>query len=398
MERDLVIVGAGPAGIAAANAACEVGASVTLVDENPAPGGQIWRGSPVALDPQVELLNGCAVLDATGNKLWLENKGSLIALTWKRLILATGSRELFLPFPGWTLPGVVGVGGLQALSKSGLSLVGKRVVIAGSGPLLLAVASHAAEQGAEVLAVVEQAPLTSLARFGVAALDNADRRRQALGFTREITPRQIRLGWWVAEAKGNSCVQSVLMTNGVDRRTLEVDWLACSYGLVPNTDLARLLQVATGHGGIVVAEDLATSVAGVWAAGECTGIGGVQKSVAEGRAAGLAAAGKVVRCGELSSERQYATSLASAFRLRPEVLALADQQTTVCRCESVTLGEIRDCQTILEAKLQHRLGMGACQGRVCGPAVASLFGWGEGTIRPPLIPVTLQSLGQRLDF
>ncbi|MBV6458664.1 MAG: Hydrogen cyanide synthase subunit HcnB [Fimbriimonadaceae bacterium] len=387
MERDLVIVGAGPAGLAAAEVACQAGCQVTLIDENASPGGQIWRGADLPVDPRIEVVGGHSVIDAFGRSLWLAGL-STTELRWQRLILATGARELFLPFPGWTLPRVVGVGGLQALSKAGLDLRGKRIAIAGTGPLRFAVAAHAVEQGAEVVAVIEQLPALALAKFGLHAMASAERRRQALEFCRLLSPSRMKLGWWVTSARGQRDLLSIELTDGDSFKKLEVDWLACSWGLVPNTDLAQLLGVEVTREGIVVADDLATSADQIWAAGECTGIGGVEKSIEEGRVAGGAAVGEQPITNSLAKHRDYAIALARTFRIRPEVRRLAGDAEVICRCENVTCGEVRGCASMREAKLYHRLGMGACQGRICSAAGSVLYGWEDQSVRPPLIPTT----------
>src|SRR6185295_1674164 len=163
--RDLLVVGAGPAGMAAAWRAAESGLRVSVVDDNPAAGGQIWRGGPPEAQVwferirSVELINGARVFQQPEPGMLLaETNSGVCELSYKSLVLATGARERFLPFPGWTLPNVMGAGGLQALVKTGLPIEGKRVVVAGSGPLLLAVAAYLRGHGANVLLIAEQAP------------------------------------------------------------------------------------------------------------------------------------------------------------------------------------------------------------------------------------------------
>ena len=147
LRFDVAVVGAGPAGIAAALAAADSGSTVGLIDDNPAAGGQIWRGaqnaprhsaSSIWLDrlnkSAVQIVRGARVFHAANGELAAESDDSAIQISYGKLILATGARELFLPFPGWTLPNVMGAGGLQALVKSGLDISGKRIVIAGTGP------------------------------------------------------------------------------------------------------------------------------------------------------------------------------------------------------------------------------------------------------------------------
>jgi NADPH-dependent 2,4-dienoyl-CoA reductase/sulfur reductase-like enzyme len=169
----IVIVGAGPAGIAAAVRARECGKQVTVLDDNATAGGQIWRGSQgsrwITRFQQSGAMLRCGVRVISGDPqrrtLQVETVAGASEISWEALILATGARELFLPFPGWTLPNVMGVGGLQALVKSGLPVEGKRVVVAGSGPLLLATASLLRRHQAIVPLVAEQASWSRLFQF-----------------------------------------------------------------------------------------------------------------------------------------------------------------------------------------------------------------------------------------
>src|SRR5271169_6920410 len=177
---DVAVVGAGPAGIAAALAAASSGKAIGLIDDNPAAGGQIWRGARNAprhsaafswferlSRSAVQIVRGARVFDVADGQLAAESDDSAIQIAYGKLILATGARELFLPFPGWTLPNVMGAGGLQALVKSGLDIAGKRIVIAGTGPLLLAVAAYARKCGANVIGICEQTTRPRMARFGL---------------------------------------------------------------------------------------------------------------------------------------------------------------------------------------------------------------------------------------
>src|SRR5579884_1653012 len=179
MQADVLVVGAGPAGITAACTAAEAGARVVVADDNWSPGGQIWRnaesgGHTKEARRWIERLRAsgaqvCSetrVLGPAGPQTLLaEHANKPVFIEWRKIVLATGARELLLPFPGWILPGVTGAGGLQAMVQAGVPVAGRRVVVAGSGPLLLAVAAHLREHGARILAVAEQAPFGSLARF-----------------------------------------------------------------------------------------------------------------------------------------------------------------------------------------------------------------------------------------
>ena len=167
----VLIIGAGPAGMAAACAAAESATSVTVLDDNAAPGGQIWRGQENSWTRRLKgsgvrflsATRAIALLDA--GVLLAEQSSIPLVFHFEKLILATGARELFLPFPGWTMPGVTGAGGLQALAQGGLPVRGKRVVVAGTGPLLLEVAAHLRSRGAIVAAIAEQATFSNLVRF-----------------------------------------------------------------------------------------------------------------------------------------------------------------------------------------------------------------------------------------
>ncbi len=393
---DVLIVGAGPAGLAAARRARESGRSVALVDDNPAPGGQIWRGMEVprwSRLPGLPAFHGARVIAAPRpNTLAIETFSDAFELAYRSLIVATGARERFLPFPGWTLPHVTGAGGLQALAKSGLPVAGKRVVIAGSGPLLLAVARYLKEHGAKVRLIAEQTEPSSLLRFaalGLAAhpgkLIEAVQLRAALFGVPYVT------GCWpVAAAPG-----SVTLRRGPKTWTEACDYLACGFGLIPNTELAALLGCRIGARGVEVNDEQQTSVPGVYAAGEVTGIGGLELSIAEGEIAGWSAAGRPEEAsrsrGARSSARRFAAALERAFGLRQELKALAGDATLVCRCEDVPLGRIRAFGGWREAKLHTRCGMGACQGRVCGGAVEFLLGWKAESVRPPVFPARIGS-------
>ena len=415
LATDILVVGAGPAGLAAAQAASDAGRKVTVLDDNPLPGGQIWRGgSAHAPDararaalaalahPNTDYRPGTRVIAAPGsNQLLVETPTGGMTLTYNRLILAGGARERLLPFPGWTLPGVTGAGGLQALVKGGWPIAGKRVVVAGSGPLLLAVAATLKARGAKVLRIAEQAPPAALRRFATGLARFPARLAQAV---------RLRLALWdvayggdayVEEALGDASLHAVRLRIGAQSRTLEADYLACGYGLVPNLELAQALAcpLATGpDGGPAVAVDRyqLTGVPDVFAAGELTGIGGVDKAVLEGRIAGLAAVGRLAGAEALLPARErsqaFARALAELGRLRPELNTLARPETLVCRCEDVSHGELAGLGSWREAKLLTRCGMGACQGRTCGVACATLFGWERPGQRPPLQPASLATL------
>ena len=403
----VLVIGGGPAGMAAASAAAEAGATTTLLEAAPALGGQVWWGGPGTplarrwwrrLERSgARVLCGARVVafPAPGRVL-AEAADAALDLRCDRLILAPGARERLLPFPGWTLPGVMGAGGLQALAKGGFPVAGRRVLVGGSGPLLLAAAAGLRQRGAVVLLIAEQAPPARLRAFAGAVLRDG-RLAQAAALRLALRGVPYRAGAWVLRAHGTERLQAVTVRLPEGERTLDCEYLACGYGLVPNLELPRALRCALGPGPAVRADDAqATGVPGVYCAGEAGGIGGLEAALAEGEIAGWNAAGWPGRARRLwparARARRFAAAMDRAFALRPELAALAGEETVVCRCEDVTLGQLRPHAGWREAKLQTRCGMGPCQGRICGPAAQWLLGWEAPGLRPPLCPVAVGTL------
>ena len=341
---DVLVVGAGPAGLAAAWRAAQSGLRVVVVDDNPTAGGQIWRGeSPEARVwfervRDIRMICGARVFHQPEPRTLLaETRDGVCELSFATLVLATGARERFLPFPGWTLPNVMGAGGLQALVKTGLPIEGKRVVVAGTGPLLLAVAAYLRKRGAKVLLIAEQASSARLARFVAGALGKMS---QALDLKRQLGGVPYRSGCWVVEAHGDEKLESVTLVRGGKRWHVACDYLACGFHLVPNVELAELLGCEVEGGSVRVDEFQQTTVSNVYSAGETTGIGGLELSLIEGEIVGLAAVGKHEAARELFSarakQRKFAELLNRTFALRDELKQLPAPETIVCRCEDVT--------------------------------------------------------------
>jgi NADPH-dependent 2,4-dienoyl-CoA reductase/sulfur reductase-like enzyme len=402
---DVLVVGAGPAGLSSAVAAAERGRRVLVLDLGLRAGGQIWRHRAPAVLPRVArrwlerarvagvtVATAARVVDViSAGEVVVDYHGRLDRQRTRALILATGAKERILPFPGWTLPGVVGVGGLQALIKSGLALNGSRVVVAGTGPLVFPVAAAAAKAGALVELVAEQAPLGRVASFGLGLLVNKPSAiGHAIGYRWTFRGAPLRTDCWITAAEGHGRLRRVHVHRRGESWAIDCDWLATSAGLSPNTELAQLLGCAITHDAVQVDDLQATTVPGVWAAGECTGVKGDAFALSEGEIAGSAAAGdpEYGRRPDLQRRRKagraFAETLATHFAPRPELLLLATDQTIICRCEDVRRGEIDPRWTQRQAKLWTRVGMGECQGAVCGPACAALFGWEQNLARPPL--------------
>ena len=407
-RADVLIVGSGPAGIAAACAASECGCRVGVLDDNPAPGGQIWRGGAARTASRqaahwldrfeqagVELFAETRAIDApAAGSLLAESPGAAFELGYEKLILATGARERFLPFPGWTLPNVMGAGGLQALVKGGLPVDGKRVVVAGAGPLLLAVAAYLRKRGAAIPVIAEQAPWTRLARFGLAL--GPPKLAQAAGLAWTLRGVPYLAGCWPVAADGDGKIESVVLRRGERTWRESCDYLACGFGLTPNLELALLLGCAVHKGFVAVSQWQQTSLPNVYCAGEPAGVGGVDLALIEGEIAGYAAAGRPERARERFEARRRARRfqerLERAFALRDELRSVVTPDTIVCRCEDVPWRRIREHHCWKSAKLQTRCGMGSCQGRVCGPATEFLLGWTPESARPPVFPARVESL------
>jgi NADPH-dependent 2,4-dienoyl-CoA reductase/sulfur reductase-like enzyme len=361
--------------MAAAASARRCRAEVTIIDENPSPGGQIWRGEGRTLAPGTDFIGSARVIsgDASSRTLLIETPGGARYFAYDKLVLATGSRELFLPFPGWTLPGIFGVGGLQALAKSGLPLRGKRIAVAGSGPLLLAGAAYFRKHGAHVSLIAEQAALSSVARFGVRLWRWPSKAREALRIQTALLGVPQMHNCWIEAAEGNERLERLQFRHGKKRFSLDVDYAAVAWGLVANNELAGLLGCQ--------------SVAGV---------GGADVSAIEGEIAGLVAAGREDLAEKLASRREkahrFAHEIERCFGLRPELRAVPRPQTIICRCEDIPFGRLQTFDSFRAAKLHTRCGMGPCQGRICGPAAQFLFGWRDESVRPPILAARVGTL------
>jgi NADPH-dependent 2,4-dienoyl-CoA reductase/sulfur reductase-like enzyme len=290
----------------------------------------------------------------------------------------------------------MGAGGLQALVKGGWPVAAKRVVVAGSGPLLLAVAAYLRKCGAIVPLVAEQAPVGRLVRFALELLGYPAKVAQALRLRTRLRGVPHRFGVWPTAARGAGRLEAVTLTDGRRSWDEPCDYLACGFGLVPNTEAAELLGCEVTRGAVRVDPWQRASVADVYAAGEVTGVGGVERALLEGEIAGLAAADKFDAARRLFDQRRrahrFAAALERAFSLRDELRRLPDEETFVCRCEDVTWGQVSAYDSWRAAKLQTRCGMGPCQGRVCGAALAFLRGWRVASLRPPLFPARVGSL------
>ncbi|GAB6858130.1 FAD-dependent oxidoreductase [Microbacterium xylanilyticum] len=432
--RRVVVIGAGPAGLAAAAAAVSAGADVTVLDEGERIGGQFWRHHPEFTDPhlqhqivrfrrlQEQLADTRVVSSASvwriepgaplrvhalvGPADAAERRGETIPAD--ALVIATGAHDRVLPVPGWTLPGVTSAGAAQALAKRDGVPLGIRTVVAGAGPFLLPVAQSVGLVGGEVAEVVEAASAGAVLRgWGrrpwklAAATAKAGELGSYLGsLVARRTP--YRFGAAVTRIHGDSEVEAVTVQRidadwrPIDgtQRTVECDSVALGHGFTPRLEAAIQAGCEIGADRFVrVGSQQETSVAGVYAAGEITGIGGADAALAEGAVAGLAAAGVA------PADLRYRAPLAERRRMRAFAARLGthrigsgwtgwlDEDTIVCRCESVRKHALEEYghASSRAMRLATRAGLGACQGRTCGRSVEDIVGERIGFDRRPVL-------------
>lgn len=333
------------------------------------------------------------------------------------VVLATGAYDRVVPFPGWDLPGVYSAGAAQALAKGQRISVGRRVVVAGTGPFLLPVAESLVGVGAEVVELLEANRLSTVLRGWLTdPLVAFGKLSEVVGYAGLLARRRIPLkhGRTVIAAHGTTRVEAVTTARldknwnpipGTERR-VEVDAVCLGFGFTANLELAVSARCDLGTGpdggpAVVVDADQQTSTPGVFAAGELTGIGGADLSAAEGRVAGAAAAGSIPSSShqeKVLRGKRFAGALARAYPVREGWVGWAEGDTVVCRCEEVRKEEIevavgeRGVGGMRGVKMVSRAGLGVCQGRVCGRSVAVIAGVGSEFGRPVGQPVRVGDL------
>ena len=460
---DLVIIGGGPAGIAAAATAASHGLKVALIDERPTLGGQIYKrvgpgftvkkASEVGKDyylgeKLIAELDNLKVdiyfetLVATieqSEVVVIQNGKSAERLSFRKLLISPGAYDRPVVFPGWTLPGVITAGAAQSLVKTQRVAPGSRIFFAGSGPLALAFPAQLSGYGANIVGIIEAAPRPGILKsiqIALSVLGNFDLLRDAAKYQLHLISNRIPMHYRriIVSANGKSRVESVTHAR-VDKnwrvipgteKTVEVDALCIGYGFFPSVELFRLLGCELGYeesrGGTVVKlnEWGATSVANVFGAGDGTGISGSYVAIARGRLAALKIAEELGKISEssllklavdfrktLNRRVKFQSAINNAYEIKTGIYELADQETIICRCESVKLESILpSLESTIDpsvVKAYTRCGMGLCQGRNCQRQISALIAKKHGiaiseiTQATPRFPSKPIKLGQIAD-
>jgi len=449
----LVIIGAGPAGLAAAVVAAEYGLAVALLDEQAAPGGQIYRAMESIPTERAELLGaeyqrGRRLVSAfrdsgvdyfPNTQAWSLNHRREIGLlrdstpgmiTADQVLLASGAMERPIPFPGWTLPGVMNAGAGQILMKAHGIIPADGVVLAGSGPLLLLLAWQYLHVGVKMKAILDLTPVRNHLR----ALPHLPRALLAghyllkgMAYKRDLKRAGISTLHNVSglDAKGKEQLESISFTHQGRQQTIETDMLLVHFGVIPHSHLSRAAGCEHNWDSSQQCwrpqrNDWGqSSIDGILIAGDGAGIGGARTAEHDGRLAALQVVHLLGRI-DLHERDQLARNdrkwmreelhirpfLEAFFHIPGKLLSIPDDNTIICRCEEVTAGEIRKAvadghSDSNQVKFLTRCGMGPCQGRQCADAVAHIVAAAGGQSidqgghyrgRPPVTPLTLGQL------
>jgi NADPH-dependent 2,4-dienoyl-CoA reductase/sulfur reductase-like enzyme len=455
---ELVVIGAGPAGLNAAIEAARVGTKVLVIDEGKQPGGQIYRQPPSAFDITdsramgADYADGRSLLELVQSfsdqiTIWKDSlvwsvfkpqilavmrNDAFILVESKAVVVATGAYERPVPVPGWTLPGVMTEGGAQVLLKSQCVIPGKRVLLAGSGPLQLVVANQMLDAGMEIAAIAESRPMNAMWRYLPDLLCQPALLLRGSKYLTRLRQKKIPFlkSYALTAIKGEKTAQQAELSKLDDHgrpisghlKTYEVDTVCIGYGLIPHIGLTRLLGCGHTYNSLAGAwtplfdDDMQTDQDGVFLAGDCAGVAGVLTAREQGKLAGLCAAAyagiisneEVQTSGaqirrRLYSLQKFRRAMDRIYKYQSSIYASITDDTIVCRCEEVTAGTIRKSiragsTDINDIKKRTRVGMGYCQGVNCLPAVAAIlsneFGIAENntllmTARPPVKPIPL---------
>ncbi len=456
MTHDLIVIGAGPAGMAAATTAARLGLRAVILDEQRRPGGQIYRDVEAVTPAMARILGAdylhgaslvAAMADAPVERhfattVWdvapdltvsAVKEGSSFQLRAPQIVVATGAMERASPLPGWTLPGVLNAGAAQVALKADRSIPSGRIVVAGTGPLLLLVAGQLLDAGANVSAVVDTAPAKNFRnalRFAAGAIMSPRliakglamiARIKRAGIPKFTAARDLRI-------EGRDRVEAISFDAGGRAIRLEANVVLLHHGVVPNTQISRLLRVEHDWDEAQLAWKPRcdrfgeTSRAGVRVAGDGGGIAGARAAEASGTIAAIGAAHAIGRISRDERDRMAKApfgDLTAWLRVRPfldalyrppEWITAPTGETIVCRCEEVTAAQIAEttklgCLGPNQTKFFSRCGMGPCQGRVCGLVVTGILARelnrppaevGAYHIRSPLKPIPLSAIARTI--
>ncbi len=460
MEKaELVVIGAGPGGLSAAVKAASMGANVTILDQNARIGGQIFRqfekgfsitdaealgkdyqkGQDIferfkQLESKITYLNRASVWGIFDhNRIAYARDGQSRTVEFKNLVIASGAYDRPVPFPGWTLPGVFTAGGAQNLVKNQRVLPGKKILLAGTGPLQLVVAHQLISNGAEVVAILEAGDVKGhLLQLTKGVIGNWHYVTDGLRYMKTIRKAGVPImrNHLIIRANGTEHVNEAVIAR-VDEnwraipgteKTFDVDAVCIGYGLVTSTELTRLAECEHVYDGSlggyipVRSENMETTRKGVFAVGDGAGVAGSEVAVLEGEIAGIAAASSLghtldtEKANEMSAVQSrlvryevFRRAMDEISRPRPGLYELAEDDTVICRCEDVTYGQIktlakREGIKAKDIKRETRTGMGSCNGKICSTILMNLLHdlsaqtreQPEGlNIRPPVRPVSL---------
>lgn len=450
---DLLIVGAGPAGLSAALEARSRGLSVTLLDEQASAGGQIYRGinsAPAqrrtvlgadysAGAEMAQMFSRSGALHISGAAVWNVDRSGRVnylragankVLKGRHVLLASGAMERPFPVKGWTLPGVMGAGAAQILYKSAGALPAEPVVLAGCGPLLYLLASQYLAAGVKIKALVHTTEASAYVRAAhllPGALQGWKDLRKGIQMLDDLRKHKVAVyaGAQQFAIEGTDHAKALRFLYRGKEHRIESRLILLHQGVVPNTQFSWALRAKHRWDEAQLCwipetdADGQIEDSGIYLAGDCRGIVGAKASASQGRLAAIAIASKLKgdSIGDLQVRaREVRADLRGHLRVRPFLDALyrpaeshrmpADDSVTVCRCEEVTAGQIRKyaelgCQGPNQTKAFGRCGMGPCQGRLCGLTVTELIAKSRGVppsevgyyrIRPPIKPVSLGEL------
>lgn len=445
-EARVVIIGAGPAGLSAAEEAAVHGLAVDVVEESARLGGQYFRSRQTSLRPGsprhfsaartgARVRVGTVMVDAEPGAVvvWSSDLGTE-ALPYDALVVATGAYDRPVSIPGWTLPGVVTAGGAHTLAKAYGLAPGRRMVVAGAGPFLLSVSTALATHGYDV-ETFDATPWSAVVRGTLVLAQHPTYLLQGAWLTGKLLRHgeSVHHGQMITAIHGTERVEAVSVA-AVDadwaprpgtERVIDADGVCLGFGFVPSLEIAQLLGCdirysrRTSDYSVVTDPWMRCSEERIYAAGEVTGIAGVESAVVEGRLAALAAARDLHAITpvafsrrahplmtKLSRLRGWARWMAATYRVRPALWSLASEATVICRCEDVTLSAVQDALGFnlaepVSVKAATRAGMGLCQGRICSFVLTEMLRARHGylppedgrpwSIRPPIKPVPLSS-------